>query len=136
MRRKKTLLTLLRRLVAVLEEESARNPDFATRLEGVLSLPRQSMITKKRSRAPRAPQQLPDIYAEWKMRGEAEFRLWLRDQPIEILRTVIRRHDLDAARRTHKWIDPEKLSAFVSEQLQARLARGSSFLSGGEAQRL
>jgi hypothetical protein len=135
MRRKKTFLTLLRRLVALLEEEAARNSDFATRLEGVLSSPSQGMVTKKRSRAPKALKQLPDIYAESKRRGEAEFRLWLRDQPIEILRAVIRRHDLDAARRTHKWTDPEKLSAFVAEQLQARLARGSSFLRGGEAQR-
>ena len=135
MRRKKTLVTLLRRLVALLEEEAARSPDFATRLEELLSSPNRGIATKKKSRVSRVPQPLPDIYAEWKRRGEAEFLLWLRDQPIEILRAVIQRQDLDAARRTHKWTDPEKLSAFVAEQLQARLARGASFLRGGEAQR-
>jgi hypothetical protein len=30
--------------------------------------------------------------------------------------------------------DPEKLSAFIADQLRSRLSRGSGFLLGGEAE--
>jgi hypothetical protein len=41
---------------------------------------------------------VPDIYAEQETRGEDEFRLWLRDQTVPVLRAIIRKHDLDSAR--------------------------------------
>jgi len=82
---------------------------------------------KKRSR-PQPPALLPDIHAEWRTRGETDFRLWLRDQPIPILRAVIRSQDLDPMRRSARWKEAEKLADFIADSLRARLARGSAFI--------
>ena len=46
---------------------------------------------------------LPDIHAEWRARGETEFRFWINEQPVAALRMLIRTHELDPARRTEKW---------------------------------
>jgi hypothetical protein len=71
---------------------------------------------------------VPDIYAERDIRSEDEFRLWLRDQSVPVLRAIIRKHDLDSARRTARWRDAEKLAAYIADRLQGRLERGSSFM--------
>lgn len=128
MRSQKALVALLRDLVQLLAEESERNPAFAERLDGLLSsLPesRRPTAAKRAARDTRAT--LPDVHAEWAARGEADFRLWLRDQPVPTIRAVIRAQDLDPARRTGKWKDAEKLADFVAEGLRARLSRGSAF---------
>ncbi len=74
--------------------------------------------------------QLPDIHTELSARGDGEFRLWLRDQPTSILRSLIRKHDLDATRRTVKWREPEKLAEFIADGMSARSTRGSAFIRG------
>jgi hypothetical protein len=131
MRSNKTLVTLLRKLADLLASEAARNTEFGDRLDELLG--DSSRPSPSRHAAPRPDTQLklPDIHAEWIARGETEFELWLRDQPIATLRALIRRHDLDATRRTSKWRDTEKLSAYIAAQLRSRSARGSSFLRGG-----
>jgi hypothetical protein len=131
MRKEKALITMLNGLAKLLSDEAGRNPDFANRLDLLLS-PLQ--LEKATPRPSTKPDQLdlPDVYAEFTARGEGEFRLWLRDQPVPILYALIRRHDLDATRRSSKWKDPEKLSAFISDQLRSRLSRGSGFLSSGD----
>ena len=132
MRKEKDLVVLLQRLVALLSDEANRNPEFASRLDALLSpLPERSLKRGESTRK-RPSQDMPDIHAEFSTRGESEFRLWLRDQPVQLLRNLIRQHDLDAARRTRKWNDPEKLSAFISDQIRSRLGRGSSFLTTNE----
>ena len=128
MRKEKALITMLTGLVDLISDEAARNPEFAERVGSILApLPKKWAPAKKR-RAKSQTEKLPDIHEEWQARGEPEFRLWLRDQPLEVLRGLIRRNDLDASRRTSKWNDPEKLSGFIADQLRARLSRGSTFL--------
>ena len=131
MRKEKALVTLLNGLVKLLSEEAGRNPDFADRLDSLLGPLQAAKPTPKLSSKP-DQLELPDVYAEFSSRGESEFRLWLRDQPVAVLYALIRRHDLDATRRSAKWKDPEKLSAFIADQLRSRLSRGSGFLSGGD----
>ncbi|MEJ7608099.1 MAG: hypothetical protein WKF37_17980 [Bryobacteraceae bacterium] len=102
MRKEEALITMLNGLVKLLSEEAGRNPDFANRLESLLSplqAPKPTPSTK--------PNQLdlPDVYSEFSSRGESEFRLWLRDQPVAVLYALIRRHDLDATGRSAKWKD-------------------------------
>ena len=129
MRKEKALITMLRGLVDLISDEAARNPEFSSRLELLLSpLPKRK--TPQRKRPVRPGLDLPDIYRELSSRGQAEFTLWLRAQPIDLLRAVIRLHDLDATRRTSKWKDSDKLSNFITEQIRARMARGSGFLTG------
>ena len=132
MRKEKPLIALLRGIVDLLADESARNPEFAARVESLLSgLPDGKKVRPTESEPLRPSYPLPDIHAEWNTRGEAEFRLWLRDRPISVLREVIRREDLDPTRRTAKWKEPEKLAHFIADGLSARLSRGSAFIGRG-----
>ncbi len=128
MRKEKALIDLLRGLVDLLAEESARNLEFSSKLEALLSeLPEKKAKPKKTS-AVRLPKNLPDIHAEWNARDETDFRLWLRDQTILVLRAVIRAEDMDATRRTAKWKETEKFADFIADSLRARQARGSAFI--------
>ena len=130
MRKEKALIGLLRSLVDLLVEESARNPEFAARVDSLLSdLPERKAKSTKPDTVP-SPENLPDIHAEWNARGETEFRLWLRDQATPFLRAIIRSQDLDPTRRTIKWREQEKLAEFIADGLSARLSRGSAFIRG------
>ncbi len=128
MRKEKALIGLLRGLVDVVAAESARNPEFAATLENLLAdIPEAKKPAARRSAA-RSTMQLPDLHQELNSRGEADFRLWLREQPIPTLRALISKHDLDATRRTNKWREPEKLAEFIAEHMRSRLTRGAAFL--------
>ncbi|MCA9131273.1 MAG: hypothetical protein KDB22_29515 [Planctomycetales bacterium] len=131
MRKEKALIGLLRSLVDLLTEESARNPEFSSKLDTLLAgLPEKKATAKKATKAT-PPEHMPDIHAEWIARGEIDFRLWLRDQPVPVLRAVIRAEDLDATRRTVKWKEAEKLADFIADSLRARQSRGSAFIGRG-----
>lgn len=130
MRSQKALVALLRELVSLLAEESERNPAFAVRLDDLMTALPESRRPRGAKRAiadKGAP--MPDVHAEWSSRGETDFRIWMRDQPIPTIRAVIRAQDLDPTHRTTKWRDSEKLADFVTEGLRARLSRGSAFIS-------
>lgn len=128
MRKEKQLIEMLRRLVALLADESARNPDFAVKMESLLSaLPNKNKPTFQSKKSVKVVDL--DVYAEWKNRDEQDFRLWIRDQSIPALRAVISREDIDPTRRTAKWKDSEKLADFIADALSARLSRGSAFMS-------
>lgn len=128
MRKEKDLIGLLRGLVKLLAEESARNEEFARRLEILLAeLPEKKNKPKKTAKKP-SPEQLPDIHAERNARGDTDFRLWLRDQPVPVLRSLIRAEDFDATRRTAKWKEAEKLAEFIADRLRDRQTRGSAFI--------
>lgn len=131
MRNEKALIGLLRGMVDLLADEAGRNPDFAARLDALLSvLPTRTAPSKKKVKA--EAETLPDVHAELAARGEAEFQLWLSGQTVHVLRALIRTHDLDSTRRTVKWKEGEKLAAFIAEGMRARLARGSSFIGRGQ----
>jgi hypothetical protein len=129
MRKQEAVIKLLRRVVDVIAEEAKNNPEFAKKLEAVLIAP--PSVRARKGDEIEEPVELPDIYSERLVRGDREFRMWLRDQPVEVLRGLIRRHDLDAARRTSKWKEAEKLSDYIADQLQSRTTRGASFMRGG-----
>ncbi len=131
MRKEKALIGLLRSLVDLLTEESARNPEFSSKLESLLSDLPEKKTSVKRPAKTAPPEHLPDIHEEWSARGEIDFRLWLRDQPVSVLRAVVRAEDLDATRRTAKWKEAEKLADFIADSLRARQSRGSAFIGRG-----
>jgi hypothetical protein len=131
MRKEKALVGLLRGLVDLLAEESARNPEFSTKLDTLLSELPEKKATAKKAVKVTPPENLPDIHAELIARGETDFRLWLCDQPVPVLRAVIRVEDLDATRRTVKWKEAEKLAGFIADSLRARQSRGSAFIGRG-----
>jgi hypothetical protein len=127
MRKEKALRKLLSNLVAVIAEESDRNPEFAARLDQLLAgLPERGPVKERSVKPPAQP--MPDLYAELQARGEHEFRLWLRDLAPGVLRASIRTLDLDPTRRTARWKEAEKIADFIADGLQARSTRGSGFL--------
>lgn len=128
MRNEKSLISLIRKLADLLAEESTRNPDFAERLTAILQPPSRPLSRKKSVTESPSPIQLPDIHNELSARGDADFRLWIRDQPISLLRALIRAQGFDPSRRTTKWKEGEKLADFIYESLRARLSKGSSFI--------
>ena len=131
MRNEKALIGLLRGMVDLLADEAGRNPEFAARLDNLLSvLPTRTAPSRKTAKA--ETETLPDVHAELAARGEAEFQLWLNGQPVQVLRALIRTHDLDSTRRTVKWKEAEKLAAFIAEGMRARITRGSSFIGRGQ----
>lgn len=122
MRKEKALIVLFRSLVDLIQEEASRNPMFEQKLNNLLSeVPGAKSPTAKKRPAPISETTLPDVYAKWDELGEEEFRFWLKDQAIDVMRALIRRHDFDAARRTVKWKDREKLSAYIADQLRSRM---------------
>ena len=128
MRKEKALIGLLRGLVELLAEEATRNPEFSKQLESLLSGLPESRVSIKKFSKTSSIVDLPDVHSELNTRGDIEFRLWLRDQPTDILRGIIRMEDLDATNRTTKWKDTEKLANFIADNLRARQARGFSFI--------
>jgi hypothetical protein len=133
MRKEKTLAGVLRALADLLTEEAAQNPKFAEGLAGLLYDGTEPKPKPTKAKAA-PPVQAPDIHAEWTVRGEAEFRLWLKDQPVPVLRAIIRKEDLDSTRRTAKWSEPEKLAGFIADGLSGRLSRGAAFIRGRSAE--
>ena len=132
MRKEKGLINLLRGLVDLLTEESARNPEFASKVDALLTeIPERKQASKKVA-VGKPGIELPDIHSEWTGRGEIDFRLWLRDQPIPVLRAIIRSQDFDPTRRSVKWKEAEKLAEFIADGLRARMARGSAFIGSGD----
>ncbi|MCK5231912.1 MAG: hypothetical protein KAR13_16690 [Desulfobulbaceae bacterium] len=128
MRKEKELIGMLRGLVKLLADESAQNQEFAHKLEILLSeLPEKKIRPKKTNPKP-SRKKLPDIHAELNVRGDTDFRLWLRDQPVSVLRSLIRAEDFDATRRTTKWKEAEKLADYIADRLRDRQSRGSAFI--------
>ena len=119
-------------LIKILNEEAGRNPGFAERLQA-LSPPVPIDKPESNETAKIDQKDVPDAYAEFASRGESEFRLCLRNQSAAVLQALIRRHELDATRRSAKWKGPEKLSAYITDQIRSRLARGSDFLKSGNS---
>ena len=120
-------------MVDLLADEAGRNLEFAARLDDLLAvLPARTASSKKFAKA--EVDILPDVHAELAARGEAEFQLWLNEQPVHVLRALIRTQDLDSARRTVKWKEAAKLAAFIAEGMHARLSRGSSFIGRGQTE--
>ena len=126
---------MLRGLVKLIADESAQNKEFADKLEILLSELPEKKNKPKKTKQKLSREKLPDIYAELNTRGDTEFRLWLRNQPVPVLRALIRAEDFDATRRTTKWKESEKLAEYIADKLRERQARGSAFLGRKAGQR-
>lgn len=128
MRKEASLIKLLQGIAGLLQEEAERNPEFASKVDLLLAeLPERISITRN-AKPSKLPISVPDVHAEWAARGEAEFRIWLREQSVVVLQAVIRKQDFDPTHKTKKWKDSEKLVSFIVDGLRSRLARGSGFL--------
>jgi hypothetical protein len=125
----KKLTGVLRDLVALLEEEAARNPDFAGRLETILAtLPPRDRKAPRSARPTADVANVPDVFLELQNKGETELRFWLRSLDTATLKAIIKINGFDPAKASKRWTDPDKFVALVADQTIARMKRGSAFL--------
>lgn len=121
------LTTVLRDLLAIIDDEANRNPEFASKLEAVMA-----QLPSRPARPPRLPKPtvvVPDVFAELQAKGELEFGFWMRSLDIPTLKAIIKKNGFDPAKAAQRWTDPDKFIGLVIEQTLARLKRGSSFLT-------
>ena len=124
----KKLARVLRDLVALLEEEAARRPEFAERLESIIArLPERGGQGGGARREESVA--VPDVVAEFQLRGEQEFRFWLRGFGLAVLKAIVRRNGFDPAKASQRWTEPDKFLDLINEQVKSRLSRGSAFLA-------
>jgi hypothetical protein len=120
-------MEVLRGLVELVENEASVNPAFAAKLETLL-LPVQRTSELRPKSSSRKSADAPDVHQEWAVRGEEGFHEWLGKQSADVLKAIIRRNNLDPARRASKWKDEKKLADFIADGLRARMSRGSAFI--------
>jgi len=122
----KKLTSILRDFLALVDDEAARNPEFAAKLEAIMA-----ELPTRPARPPRPPKavvEIPDVFAALKDKGEVEFGFWVRTLDIPTLKAIIRANGFDPAKASQRWSNPDKFVGLVVEQTVARLKRGSSFL--------
>lgn len=129
MRRENAIIRFARGLIDLVAEEAARNAEFSQKLDELFESYGQKKVRNDRRTEPKEEVILPDIHAEWRARGETEFRFWINEQSVAALRMLIRAHELDPTRRTEKWRDAEKLGSYIADQLRGRFKRGSGFMN-------
>jgi hypothetical protein len=125
------LTRALRALVELVEEEAARNPAFAERLEAVISDLPSGTAAKKPAKPKSASEdiEIPDVLKAFQDKGEPEFRFWLRDFDLPTLKAVVKANGFDPGKNSQRWTEPDKFIALIAEQTAARLRRGSAFLT-------
>ncbi|WP_250527646.1 hypothetical protein [Caballeronia sp. GAWG2-1] len=79
-----------------------------------------------RARSPKTA--LPDVHKEFAKLGDEGLRIWLRSLAVDTLRAIIRREDMDAARRASRWKDVGRLAEFIADALEVRRNRGAAFI--------
>ena len=122
----KKLTSTLRNLLLLVDDEAARNPEFAARLESIIAeLPTRPARTQRPQSQTVA---IPDVFAALQEKGEVEFGFWVRTLDQATLKAIIRSNGFDPAKASQRWTDPDKFGALIVEQAVARLKRGSSFL--------
>ena len=122
----KKLTALLRDLLVLVDNEAARNPEFAAKLDTLMA-----ELPARPDRPPRPPKPavtVPDVFAVLQEKGENEFGFWTRTLDIPTLKAVIKANGFDPAKASQRWTDPDKFAALVVDQTMARMKRGSAFL--------
>ncbi len=130
MPRHQRLSILFRELAQLVDAEAAVNPEFAEKLDALLTptLGGAKQSTKSRSRADADAAVVPDVLTALEAKGEEEFRFWLRSFDLATLKAIVKFNGFDVARTSQKWADPDKFIDLIAGQATARLRRGSGFL--------
>jgi hypothetical protein len=123
------LTRALRDLVALVEEEASRNPAFAARVEQITAeLPSVPSSPSRKNKARGKVGPLPDVMAVYQAKGENEFRFWLREFDMGMLKAIVKANGFDPTKNSQRWVGPDKFIDLIVDQTGARLRRGSSFL--------
>ncbi len=124
------LTRALRALVELVEEEAARNPAFAQRLESVVADLPAGTGTKKLAKSKSSVDDVdaPDVLKIFQDKGETEFRFWLRDFDLLTFKAIVKANGFDPGKNSQRWTAPDQFIALITEQTAARLRRGAAFL--------
>jgi hypothetical protein len=120
------LTSVLRDFLSLVDDEAARNPEFAAKLEAVMA-----QLPSRPARPPRLPNtavSIPDVFATMQEKGEVEFGFWARTLDIPTLKAIIKKNGFDPAKASQRWTEPDKFVRLIIEQTMARMKRGSAFL--------
>jgi hypothetical protein len=120
------LTSVLRDFLSLVDDEAARNPEFAAKLEAVMA-----QLPSRPARPPRLPKtavSIPDVFATMQEKGEVEFGFWARTLDIPTLKAIIKKNGFDPAKASQRWTEPDKFVRLIIEQTMARMKRGSAFL--------
>jgi hypothetical protein len=129
MRNEKNIFSIIKKFADVIADECKHNPGLSEKLEGLFtSDTKHQPVTKKKIHL-EVPVELPEIYHEWNTRKDIEFKLWLTQQPIAVLKAIIREEQFDPTYKTSKWKETEKLGDFIIEKLRSRISKGGSFFN-------
>jgi len=128
MQRAQSLIRVLRQLADLVEEEARRNASFAEKLDGILA-PLPKRTGKGAGKRKLTAKDVPDVYAEYQSLGEAEFGFWLRGLDMVTLKGIVKVNGFDPSKLSRRWTEPEKFVPLVTEQVKARLRRGSGFMT-------
>ncbi len=129
MQRSKTLIQFLKAMAEIVADEAERNPAFADKLDALMMpLPMVKLKTRKNKRH---VQDVPDVYVELQQRGEEEFRFWLARLDLATLKSIVKVNGFDMTKTSRRWTEPDKFVTLITEQVRARLKRGSSFITSG-----
>jgi len=126
MQRAQTLTKLFKQLADLVAEEAETNPVFAAKLDAILApLPQKASGKGKKAKAPPAP----DVFAEFEVRGAEEFSFWLRSLDVPTLKAIVKANGFDPGKKSTRWKESDKFVPLIVEQVEARLKRGSAFLT-------
>jgi hypothetical protein len=130
----KKLASALRSLLAIVEEEAARNPSFAARVEEVSRELPAGAASRRGSRRPvGASEAAPNVFTVLQEKGVEEFRYWLRSLNLRVLKAIVKANGFDPGKTSQRWTEPDKFVDLITEQAAARLRRGSAFLASRSA---
>ena len=126
MQRAKILTKWLKGMAEIVAEEAESNPAFAEKLDRLMAtLP----AVKAKGLKKRHVRDAPDVYAEQRRLGEEEFRFWLKGLDLATLKLIVKANGFDLTKTSRRWTEPEKFVTLITEQMRARLKRGTSFIT-------
>lgn len=122
-------MRVFRELLVLIEREAGRNPEFARELERIVEeLPEKNADRRRKVRTAGVKEDVPDVVAQYQEKGETEFRFWLRECDLQMLKRIVKANGFDPGKASRNWTEPDKFVALIAEQVAARLRRGAAFL--------
>ena len=132
-----SLRTILRDFMKVVNEEAARNPEFAEQLRLVfkLDMPTQpsktaSATSREGSKAGRPANRRPPAVLDpvtLALRGEEALRAELSSLTLEQLRDIVADYGMDPGRLVMKWKSPNRVIDRIVEISISRAHKGDVF---------
>jgi hypothetical protein len=128
MQRAQTLTKIFNQLAKLVAKEAEANPAFAAKLDAILARLPQNLAANGKAQSP----PVPDVFAEFDSKGKEQFSSWLHSLDLPTLKVIVKANGFDPGKKSSSWKEPDKFVPLIVEQVEARLKRGSAFLTCSE----